>query len=360
MPRKWQLWLKVKVKAKVKAKALPFHPCDNDLRRSSSCAAPPPMRLLIRSLLALTAAALLALVALLAFTWAPDRPVDTLTARWATPPSTFATINGLSVHLRDEGPRDDPEPVLLLHGTSASLHTWEGWVSALKTTRRVVTVDLPGFGLTGPNATGDYRSAAYVQFVLAVAEHLKLERFVLGGNSLGGDIAWQTAVQAPARVSRLVLVDAAGYPMASTSVPLGFRIARTPLLRDLMRVTLPRAMVASSVRNVYGDPARVSGELIDRYAELTLRAGNREALALRFAQSDFGAQAARIRELKMPTLILWGGQDRLIPPEHGQRFARDIAGSRLVVFDDLGHVPHEEDAARTVSVVQEFLGVATQ
>jgi pimeloyl-ACP methyl ester carboxylesterase len=113
--------------------------------------------------------------------------------------------------------------------------------------------------------------------------------------------------------------------------------------------------VESSVRNVYGDPHRITPELIDRYYEISLRAGNRDALVERFAQAPHGQHADRIGEIQVPTLILWGGRDRLIPPEHGELFRRDISGSRLVVFPDLGHVPHEEDPAATVAIVRDFL-----
>lgn len=305
---------------------------------------------------AISFVALLALIALaVGLNWAPDQPVETLTARWAPPPSTFIDVRGLNVHVRDEGPRDDPAPLVLIHGTSSSLHTWEGWVAAFKGERRVITMDLPGFGLTGPNATDDYRTAAYVSFVIDLLDALAVKKCVLAGNSLGGEIAWHVAVSSPARVERLILVDAAGYPMQSQSIPIGFRIARTPGLNRIMEFTLPRSLVASSVRNVYGDPARVTPELIDRYEVLTLRSGNRRALVRRFEQSDFGADAARIAAIRQPTLILWGGRDRLIPVDNGRRFARDIAGSRLVIFDDLGHVPHEEDAARTAAAVRDFL-----
>lgn len=285
----------------------------------------------------------------------PDRGVDELSARWAPAPSTFVDIAGMQVHLRDEGPRDDAEPILLVHGTSASLHTWEGWVEGLRGTRRVVTVDLPGFGLTGPAPDGDYSIAAYTRFVVQVLDALKIERAVVGGNSLGGQIAWETALAYPQRVSRLVLVNAGGYPFVSESMPIGFVIARTPVLSKFMEWMLPRSMVEDSVRSVYGDPSQVDAALVDRYYELTLREGNRAALAARFRQPLSGDSAQLIATLKQPTLVIWGGQDRLIPPDNGERFHRDIAGSKLVVFEDLGHVPHEEDPARTLAAVTAFL-----
>jgi pimeloyl-ACP methyl ester carboxylesterase len=298
----------------------------------------------------------------LAFSRAPDRSVESLVARWAPPPSEFIELKGQLVHLRDEGPKSDPEPVVLIHGTSASLHTWDGWVKALKGQRRVITFDLPAFGLTGPFAgqytRDDYRGDTYARFVLDLLDQLKVQRAVIGGNSLGGEVAWRTAVLAPERVAGLILVDAAGPAFTPQSMPIGFTIARTPVVNRIPEWVLPRGLVASSVANVYGDPSKVTPELVDRYFELTLREGNRRALGVRMMQTSIkGEDAERIKQVKAPTLILWGGRDRLIPPEAARVFERDIAGSKLVVFPELGHVPHEEDAARTVASVREFLGL---
>lgn len=304
----------------------------------------------------------LILLTVLVLSWLrlPDRPVETLVARWAPAPSDFVELQGQLVHLRDEGPRDDPLPIVLVHGTSASLHTWEGWAKALtKQGRRVISFDLPAFGLTGP-FTGQwegqrYHGDTYARFTLALLDQLRVGRFVIGGNSLGGEVAWRTAHAAPARVAALVLVDAAGPDFVPDSVPLGFRVARTPVLRHITQWTLPRELVDSSVRNVYGDPARVTPALVDRYFELTLREGNRAALLERFEAWVPGEHAERIAGLQQPTLILWGGRDRLIPPAVGREFQRLIPGSRLVEFPELGHVPQEEDPARSVAPVIEFL-----
>jgi pimeloyl-ACP methyl ester carboxylesterase len=286
---------------------------------------------------------------------APDWPVEALVARWAPPPSDFIDVKGQLVHLRDVGPRDDPEPLVLVHGTSASLHTWEGWIKVLGPGRRIISFDLPGSGLTGPNATGDYRGDTYARFVLDLMDQLKVQRFVIAGNSLGGEVAWRTALMAPQRVVKLILVNAAGPDFKSDSVPIGFMLARVPGLHRIVDWVLPRAMVESSVRNVYGDPSRVDAALVDRYYQLALREGNRRALMQRFRQNQRGQDAGRIRELKLPTLILWGGRDRLVPVAVAQQFQQDIAGSELVVFDELGHVPQEEDPARSVAPVKAFL-----
>ena len=286
---------------------------------------------------------------------APDWPVEALVARWAPPPSDFVELKGQLVHLRDEGPRDDPVPLVLVHGTSASLHTWEGWVRELRARHRVISFDLPGFGLTGPSASGDYRGDTYARFVLDLMDQLQVRRFAIAGNSLGGEVAWRTALMAPDRVAKLILVDAGGQAFESDSMPIGFVVANLPLVNRLFDSVLPRPMVVASLRNVYGDPGRVNDALVDRYYELTLREGNRRALVQRLQQNRRGENAERIRELKLPTLILWGGRDSLIPPALAQRFKADIAGSELVVFDTLGHVPHEEDPQRTVVPVKDFL-----
>ena len=290
---------------------------------------------------------------------APDRAVETLVARWAPPPSDFVDIKGQLVHLRDEGPRDDATPIVLLHGTAASLHTWEGWVKALREKRRVITLDLPGFGLTGPfigqYTRGDYRGDTLARFVIDVLDALKLQRVVMGGNSLGGEVAWRVATLAPQRVDRLILVDSAGTKFEPDSLGLGFVVARIPGVNAVFEHILPRALVAQTVLSVYGDPANVSAEIVDRYYELMLREGNRHALGQRLKQLEHGEHVARIATLKLPTLILWGGRDHLIPPRYGHEMQRLIAGSELLVYEDLGHVPQEEDAARTVVAVKGFL-----
>ncbi len=298
---------------------------------------------------------------LLALSRQPDWPLEALVARWAPAPSSFIDVKGQLVHVRDEGLPGDPLPIVLIHGTSASLHTWEGWVRALKGQRRVITLDLPGFGLTGPftgqYTPGDYGGDTYARFVLDLLDTLKVQRVVLGGNSLGGEVAWRTAVMAPQRVAKLVLVDAAGPAFTPESVPLGFRIARIPVLNRISEFALPRSIVAEGVASVYADPQRIKPELVDRYFELTLREGNRRALRQRMQSLVGGEDAERIGQVQQPTLIIWGRQDRLIPPAIGQEFHRLINGSQLVVLDGLGHVPQEEDPVRSVAPVKAFLGL---
>jgi pimeloyl-ACP methyl ester carboxylesterase len=280
-----------------------------------------------------------------------DIPLETLKARWAGGTSQFLAIDGMEVHVRDEG---SGPAVVLLHGTSSSLHTWDGWAERLRQGHRVVRFDLPAFGLTGPSPTRDYSIAAYTALVDHLTTRLGLQRFVLGGNSLGGGIACAYALAHPDRVRGLILVDSVGYPLRGSDLPIAFRIARWPVLPSLLTRLDPRRLVENGVRKSYGDASRIQPDIVRRYYELTLRSGNRAAFVdrMRVPQRD---ESARIRELRQPTLIMWGDHDRLIPVEAARWFARDIAGAQVIVYPGLGHVPMEEDPVRTVADVERFL-----
>ena len=284
-----------------------------------------------------------------------DRSVAELEERWAQPPSQFIDVGGMKIHLRDEGSNERLPPIVLLHGTSASLHTWDGWVEQLKNEHRVIRFDLPAFGLTGPEPNNDYNIETYAKIVIQILDTLGIENCILGGNSLGGYVAWATAVLYPDRVSQLILIDPSGYPLKSDSTPIAFTIAQTPILNTLLSGFMPRVLIQRSVENVFGDPSLVTDELVDRYFELNTRQGNRQALRARFEQTSAGAFSQRTKEITIPTLIMWGKKDELIPPSTAARFQRDIANTKLVLFDKLGHVPHEEDPLSTVNALKAFL-----
>jgi pimeloyl-ACP methyl ester carboxylesterase len=298
--------------------------------------------------LALGAVALVGL--LIASQWKSDMPLDQLKGRWATGASRFVDVDGMSVHYRDEG---TGPPVVLLHGTGSSLHTWDAWASALSASHRVVRFDMPGFGLTGPQPQGDYRLETYVAFVDHVVARLGVGKFALAGNSLGGNIAWRFTAAHPDEVSALVLVDSSGYRRTGTP-PLVFRLGSMPVASTLMAHLDPRRIVDHTVHQVFGDPGLVTPELVDRYYELSLREGNRAAFGAR-TSVPFEDHTAELQGLQVPTLVMWGTKDALIPVEHAQRFASDIRGAKVRIYEGLGHVPMEEAGPRTAADVAAFL-----
>jgi len=281
-----------------------------------------------------------------------DRPAGEIEARRARKPSKFIDVNGLRTHYRDQG----TGPVLvLLHGSNASLHTWEGWMDALTREYRVITMDLPGQGLTGPDPQNRYSPLEEVAWLEAFVSALGLKRFTLGGNSMGGGLAWRYTVVHPEKVERLILVDAFGL-RRDEPIPFSLRLYETPVLNRVVRWTTPRFMVKRTVKGTYGDPRRVTPETVDLYVDMLLREGNREATRQRFARKDGDPSLeARLSEIKVPTLILWGSRDEWILPKYARRFQSRIPQSRLVMMEGLGHVPMEEDPVQTVAVVQDFL-----
>ena len=310
---------------------------------------------MLRASLILMVSILIFLCLLISYAWQEDKSIETLKTTWATSPSKFLVLNGQEVHYRDEGPRDDPNPIVLIHGASSSLHTWDGWFTPLSGQRRVITMDIPGFGITGPNAKGDYSIEAYVNWIEKFTDVLKIQRFVIGGYSLGGEIAWNFVLQKPNSVAGLILVDASGYAVKAKSFPIIFRAYRNPYLRPILEKVLIRPLVKSSLLNVFHDPKFVTDALVEQYFELALRPGNRRALGQRFAQTLPGLNSERIREIKVPTLILWGKNDNLTPVEMAEKFALDIQNSKLFVFDQTGHLPHVESTNDTLVRVNEFI-----
>lgn len=299
---------------------------------------------------------LLALVALIALAGIAvglrfDIPVAALMEKYAGPESRFVEIDGLEVHYRDRGPREAPA-LVLLHGSSASLHTWEGWAAELKDRFRVISLDLPAHGLTGPwPEVGDYSLDGYADFLDRFADRLGLKRFSLAGNSMGGAIAWTYAGRNPERVERLILIDAAGYPRPDSRRFFG--LMRLPGAELLLRWFTPRFVVAATIRSIYGDPAKVDEALIDRYRDMVLRAGNRGAILARL--QAYEPDPNLLRALDMPVLVMWGAKDRMVLPANAFRFQSDIADARLQIYEQVGHVPMEEIPARSAADARAFL-----
>ncbi|WP_373049021.1 alpha/beta fold hydrolase [Vulgatibacter sp.] len=285
-----------------------------------------------------------------------DRPAAEVEARRAQPPSRFVEVDGMRVHYRDRG---EGPALLLVHGSNASLFTWEGWASRLSDRFRVVSLDMPGHGLTGPHPQGRYDYAEMAVFLDHFVQAVGLERFHLAGNSMGGSVAWHYALAHPAKVDRLVLVDAVGYEREEPLPPI-LRLFATPGLNRIAEHVTPRFAVEQSIRDVYGDPSRVTEELVDLYEDLALREGNREASRKRLSHPHHDGLEKRLGEIRAPTLILWGGKDRWILPKYAHRFDEDIPDSQLILYPELGHVPMEEDPETTAAAVRRFLGGRAQ
>ncbi len=290
----------------------------------------------------------------------PDTPVDELKARYASQSSEFLEVSpGFLVHVRDEGLRNAPA-LFLVHGSNASLHTWEPWVERLKTRYRIVSLDLQGHGLTGPILSGCYTTECMADTVEAVRAKLGIDRIAIAGSSMGGGVSIAYALAHPDRVSALILVDAAGAPVERPEQPpIAFRIASSPLVRPIAAQITPKGLVAKTLEQSVSVKSVASEEAATRYWELLRRSGNREATMERWSQGWTRFSAARLAPLKgMPVLIVWGNEDRLIPVAAANWFKEALPQAEVRVYPNIGHIPQEEAPDRSAADVDTFLGRA--
>jgi len=263
----------------------------------------------------------------------PDKSLEDLKPLYTDQESEWLEVDGMQVHHKREG---SGEAVVLIHGTGASLHSWDGWTEELDDNFEVYRMDLPAFGLTGPDP------------------ELGVDSFSIAGNSLGGYIAWAYAVAHPDRIEKLILLDAAGYPSDEETDALAFKIATNPILGPLMKHITPKSFIAKNLEQVYAAPSKISDELVDRYYDMTLREGNRQAFIDR-VHTNHTDQSSRIAEITCPTLIMWGDSDTWVQPEDAQKFKKDIKDSELIMYKGVGHVPMEEAPEVTVKDAMSFL-----
>jgi len=297
---------------------------------------------------------LIALFANILFFAESDRPVEELIPLYTNKDSKFMDILGMKVHYRDEGVATDSVPLILLHGMSSSLNTWDSVVIDLKPHKRVISLDLPGFALTGPSPENSYNFPYYSKFIDSFTTRLQIKRFILVGNSMGGAISWNYALHNPSRLAKMVLIDAAGYPKKGESGSLGFTIASTPVINNLMLYVTPKSLVRKSLETVYFDQSRVTDAQVERFHDVAIREGNREA-ALQIFKGSFKGDPKQIKSIKTPTLILWGDKDNLIGVNNVDNFLRDIQGSKAEVYKNIGHVPMEEVPGKVAASILGFV-----
>ena len=286
----------------------------------------------------------------------PDIARSVLEAKYATPPSQFVMLpDGARAHVRDQGSRNGPV-LVLVHGSNASLFTWEPWARRLGDQFRVVSMDMPGHGLTGAVPNHDYSQEGMVKFVKEVTDKLGIQKFAIAGNSMGGGIAARFAEEYPANVSALILVDAGGMPSkGGDKIPLAFQLARVPVIDQILLHITPRSLVSEGLNDAIVHKEIINDAMIDSYWDFARMAGTREATLERFSLDWDNAVQRHIADIKAPTLILWGAEDHLIPVQAAHEFQNAIAGSKLIVYPNTGHIPQEEVADQSASDVRAFL-----
>ena len=288
-----------------------------------------------------------------------DIPYDRLETLYASADSRFVVLNeNARMHFRDVGPRDAPV-IVLVHGFSSSLHTWESWVKTLKREYRVISLDLPGHGLTGcpdvENTSIDQFAGALDQLVVS----LGVDQFTLVGSSMGGNTAWTYALKHPEKLEALVLVGAAGWPETNeeaASSPLIFKLLENDMARAIIRDLDMTSLVRAGLADSFVDTSFVTEEMVARYVSLSRAPCHRDTLLQMAGQENRSpATPERLGVLRMPTLILQGDGDKLVPPAHAEKFHAAIPNSQLIMYENVGHLPQEEIASRSVTDLTGFL-----
>ena len=295
--------------------------------------------------------ALTVLSALSLWLWTPDLPTEQLHKHYLSAPSDLRTVGPWQLHVRDTGPRAAPV-VVMLHGFGASLHTWDVWAQGLSSTHRVIRIDLPGSGLSPPDPAHDYSDARRVQMLLRLLHDRGVDRASWVGHSMGGRMAWTMAARYPERVDRLVLVAPDGFSSAGFEYGQAIEV---PASLGLMRHVLPKFVLRMNLQAAYAQPDSLSDALTDRYHDLLRAPGARQAMLERLKQTVLQEPEPLLRQIKAPTLLVWGEADAMIPFANARDYLQAIPGSRLVSWPGVGHVPQEEGSQTSLQVVADFL-----
>jgi pimeloyl-ACP methyl ester carboxylesterase len=307
--------------------------------------------------------ALAAIVVLLVVGWfalqRPDSSYADLEAKYANAQSEYMGLpGGIRAHYRDQGKADGPV-LVMVHGFSASSDTWEPWVQRLGGDYRIITLDLPGHGLT--RAPQGYAASmdAYADYVNAVTERLGVSKFTLIGNSMGGNMGWVYALKHPEDLDGLVLVDAAGWPQGDNpDGPMVFKILANPVGRALIGKIDSTNMVRGGLRAAFEPtPDMATDAMVERYVQMARAPGHRDIILSLMTNRASRPEATpeKLAAIKTPTLIMHGDTDKLIPLADGKKFADAIPGSTLIVYEQTGHVPMEQIADKSAADLKQWL-----
>lgn len=294
---------------------------------------------------------ILFLCALITLWWRPDLDSNYLEKKYAQESSRFLSIDGVRLHYRDSGNSDLPT-LVFIHGFGASLHTWEAWAQDLQKDFRVIRFDLPGFGLTGPEPTGNYSDDRVNEILIKLLDTANIQKATIIGNSIGGRIAWYFAAKHPERTEKLVLISPDGFESP------GLRYNNQPEIPwylNAIKYIFPQFLFKQNLELAYTNPSVLTETLFERYYELALYPGNRQAMLDRMRETVLKDPQLFLKSIKCPTLLLWGENDRMIPLSNAQDYLGLMPQATLQVLSKIGHLPQEESPNMSLPFLRAFL-----
>lgn len=286
------------------------------------------------------------------YLWTPDKSKTELEKIYGSPKTAYVSALGVKIHYQDTGSSKNQIPILFLHGFGSSLQTWDAWAEALSNEYRVISLDLPGFGLTGEDPSGIYTDQRSVEVIEAFLKELQIPKVVLVGNSMGGKFAWQFAARYPDQVAKLVLISPDGY--ASPGIEYGKK-PEVPAIAELYRYFFSKTFLAMNLEPAYANPKTLNDALVNRYYDLMLAPGVRGAILGRMQQTVLQDPIPSLATIKIPTLLLWGEKDAFIPIANSNDYLKVMPNAKRVSLPNIGHLPQEEQPTIGLAALKEFL-----
>ena len=269
---------------------------------------------------------------------------------------------GLPLHVETLGPDPDSgvDSIVLVHGYGGSSFSWRYWTPLLAKRAHVVLVDMKGFGSAPKPDDGQYGPGHQAELIFRLILQADLQRVTLIGHSLGGGVALGVALRLldsePGRLKHLILVASAAYKQR---VPPFVALAKYRCLASTaLRILGTRFVIRHVLKSIVFDASAVSDDQVLGYAEPLSSLEAHRALidtALAIVPPDLGKMTARFEELDVPTLVLWGRQDRVVPLWVGERLADQLPDASLEVLENCGHMPAEELPEESWEVLRRFL-----
>ncbi|WP_020526981.1 alpha/beta fold hydrolase [Flexithrix dorotheae] len=281
-----------------------------------------------------------------------DIEVGEIKAKFADHSSKFTIINQQEIHYKDQG---DGDVILMIHGSPGSLFIWNKWAEILSKNYRIIRMDLPAFGITGPNRENDYSLNYYINFVKSFVDKLELKKFHLIGNSLGGQITYEFTDKFPGLVEKMVLISPTSFNhVYETSMFPAMKIIQSLVPKSGLNFITPKSWIRQSLKQIYSDQKLITPSMVDLNHSLLLREGNRKALLGNIIEQSTNKEN-KVSEITTPTLLLWGEKDKIIPVVNASNFKSMITNVRLITYKDVGHFPFDEVPEQSAKDVEEFL-----
>jgi len=278
--------------------------------------------------------------------------VEKLKLKYTYPESDFFQFEGMNIHYRKTG---SGPFIVLIHGVTSSLHTWDYWQKKLSENYTVISLDIPSFGLTGPHPKNDYSVEMYMRMLDVLTYKYKIDNFTIVGNSFGGYLSWNYSLHKPEKINKLVLIDSAGFKDI-TPMFLMFNAITLPGFNWIVSNITHKIIIKLSLYNVFGNKKMVTDKVVERYYELLLRKGNRKGYTLVLKDLIKRKKlVSQIKRIEQSTLILWGTKDRIIPLKHAYLFNTHIKNSKLEIFEGSGHIAMEENPKESLKILEQFL-----